>query len=541
MRVEIRVALFVLAFAAGAGLMWQLERDAPNEASASPEPPAIVTGPRATNPGAVKVELFVMSQCPYGVQAEDAFAEVVEKLGPDLDLRFEYIGSIGEGGALESMHGPPEVMGNLVQVCAMAQSPKWFEFVQCQNKDWKHVDTNWKSCAQQVGIDAEALEKCATGEEGKKLLSASYAKANAKGAQGSPTIHIGGQDYQGGRDPQSLMRAICSSYPGAKPKGCDGVAELAKVNVTILSDKRCGADCDTARLEGQVRSVVAKPVLATLDYSSPEGRALYDAVPGSQLPAVILDRTLDDDEAAKAAFERGGLKQIGEHRVLSVGEWSPACADDKGCELEACKKKLFCRAETPKKLEVFVMSQCPYGVIGLDAMREVLDNFKKHGETIDFAVHFIGSGSADNLQSMHGQPEVDEDIREACAAKHYAKDLKFMDYVWCRNKSIQDGNWQACTGGSTGIDTQTMTKCFEGSEGKELLARSFAFSNELGIGGSPTWLANGKHQFSGVDAETIKTRFCEHNKLKGCDMQLTGQPPRPSAPGGAAAAQPGCE
>jgi len=492
------------------------------------------------NPGAVKVELYVMSQCPYGVQAEDAFQPVVDKLGPDLDLRLEYIGSLGEGGELESMHGPPEVMGNLVQLCAISQSPKWFEFVLCQNKDWKHVDTNWKSCAQQVGIAVDALEKCATGPEGKGLLAASYAKANAKGVGGSPTIHIEGQDYQGGREPQNLIRAICSSYAGPKPKACDGVPDLAKVNVTLLSDKRCGADCDTTRLEGQVRSVVAKPVVSTIDYSSPEGKALYDGMKGTLLPAVVLDKTLDDDDAAKAAFERGGLlKQIGDQRVLSVGDWSPACADDKGCELEACKKKLFCRPEVPKKLEVFVMSQCPYGVIGLDAMREVLDNFKKHDEVIDFAVHYIGKGGAGSLESMHGQPEVDEDIRGVCAIKHHGKDLKFMDYVWCRNKNIKDANWQPCTGGNTGIDTQKMTKCFEGTEGKELLARSFEVSAGLGFGGSPTWLANGKHQFSGVDAETIKTNFCAHNKLKGCDVQLSGKPAR-ADPGGAAP-EPGCE
>ena len=53
-----------------------------------------------------------------------------------------------------------------------------------------------------------------------------------------------------------------------------------------------------------------------------------------------------------------------------------------------------CRPEVPKKLDVFVMSQCPYGVKGLDAMKEVSDNFKKAGESIDFTVHYIGDGDA---------------------------------------------------------------------------------------------------------------------------------------------------
>ena len=34
---------------------------------------------------------------------------------------------------------------------------------------------------------------------------------------------------------------------------------------------------------------------------------------------------------------------------------------------------LLCREEKKNALDVFVMSQCPYGVLGLDAMKEVLD------------------------------------------------------------------------------------------------------------------------------------------------------------------------
>ena len=52
---------------------------------------------------------------------------------------------------------------------------------------------------------------------------------------------------------------------------------------------------------------------------------------------------------------------------------------------------------------------------------------------------------------------------------------------------------------------------------------------------SPTWLANNKFKFSGVDPETIKTNLCTHNdKLPGCENKLTGR----AAPAGAA--QPGC-
>ncbi len=534
---------FLVSFVLGMGFVWVLGSSG-TFASASSDKAATAQseGARAANPGAVKVDLYVMSQCPYGVQAEQAFADVIQKFGPDLDLRLEFVGQTGPDGTLTSMHGPKEVMGDLVQACAQKHTSKWFEFVTCQNKDtnggMKAVDTNWEACAKEVGLAPETIGNCAKGEEGKALLAASFKKAAEVGARGSPTIMIAGQKHQGGRRPADLMRAICAAFSGEKPKACSDIPESPKVNVTLLGDTRCGPDCDTKKMEGQIRQKVANPVLKTLDYASPEGKALYAKLGSTKLPAAVFDATLDADKEASAAFARG-VKPAGDLKVMGMGNWNPACADDGGCNLDECKPTMQCRPEEPKKLEVFVMSQCPFGVKGLDAMKEVFDNFKKNDVTIDFKISFIGDGDAKSgLKAMHGQPEVDENIREICAIEHYGKDLKYMDYIWCRNKNIKDTNWQSCTGGSTGIDTEVMKKCFEGDEGKQLLEKSYAYSKSLGFGASPTWLANGKFKFSGVDPETIKTQLCAHNKLAGCENKLSGPPPRPA--GNAGAAAPGC-
>src|SRR5262245_41945106 len=76
---------------------------------------ATAEGLARPNAGAVKVDLHVMSQCPYGVQAENAFKDVVAKFGPDIDLHVEFIGQTAPGGDLSSMHGPNEVKGDLLQ------------------------------------------------------------------------------------------------------------------------------------------------------------------------------------------------------------------------------------------------------------------------------------------------------------------------------------------------------------------------------------------------------------------------------------------
>jgi 2-hydroxychromene-2-carboxylate isomerase len=534
----VAVVGFLLCFVAGAGVMWGVDSRGGGHGTASITADHGATGSASKHlsANAVHVDLHVMAQCPYGVQAEGAFKDVVSKLGNDLDLNVEYIGQ-NQGGEPSSMHGANEVKGDLFQVCAKKYAPdKAFDFILCQNENSKEVATNGPACAAKLGIPGDKISACAGGQEGKDLLLASFKHSQDKGASGSPTIFIAGKKYEGGRKPSDFVKAICNGASGAKPASCASIPESPKVNVTILADKRAGADGDPSRLVQTINGAVGSPVVTNVDYGSPDGKQLFASLgPGAMLPAAVFDGTLDADKDAVAALSRG-LKDAGGHRVLSMGAWNPQCADDGGCKLDACKSTMQCRSEIPKKLDVYVMAQCPFGVKGLDAMKEVTDNFKKAGEPIDFSVHYIGDGDASNLISMHGAGEVAEDVREACAIQHYGKGLKYMDYVWCRNKNIRDTNWQSCTGGSTGIDTAVIQKCSEGDEGKQLVAKSFADSKALGIAASPTWLANNKFKFSGIDAQTIKTNLCSHNaKLAGCDATLSGQAPaKPGAP------QPGC-
>lgn len=513
-----------LCFVAGIGAMWGVDRAG---ASAKPDPALVdsaAADPSAAQGSAtgvkVPVEMYVMSQCPYGVQAENGFRSAAAALGDYIDLRVDFIGQTTPEGELSSMHGPGEIGGDVAQVCAMKYTPKWFDIILCQNKDAQSVSSNWRACAEKVAAPVDAIDGCIQGGEGRELLAASFKRSEAKGATGSPTIYIAGKSYEGGRKPTDFVKAICAAIPGDKPEACTTAGTAPAVNVTILTDKRCGSECDTGGLEQGVKKNIANPVIKVVDYGDPEGKKLFDTIKPVKLPALIVDSTIDKDPDAAATLEGATVK--GDYRFIPIGEFNPVCADPDGCSTDECKSTLACRAETPKKLEVFVMAQCPFGVKALDAMHEVLDHFKNAGEKLDFSVHYIGDGTAaSGLSSMHGPGEVAEDLREVCAAEHYGKDLKFMDYIWCRDPSIHEETWQSCTGGATGFDTKVIEKCATGEEGKALLEKSFKYSTDSGMSGSPTWLVNGKFQFQGVDAETVRKNLCDHNKLKGCDATLT--------------------
>src|SRR5437773_2269847 len=66
---------------------------------------AVASPGRRTVDQAAKLEFFVMSKCPYGVQVEKAVAPVLDKLGANVDFRLVFIGD-KQGDQLVSMHGP---------------------------------------------------------------------------------------------------------------------------------------------------------------------------------------------------------------------------------------------------------------------------------------------------------------------------------------------------------------------------------------------------------------------------------------------------
>jgi hypothetical protein len=72
------------------------------------------------------------------------------------------------------------------------------------------------------------------------------------------------------------------------------------------------------------------------------------------------------------------------------------------------------------------------------------------------------------------------------------------------------------------MDAAKIKACAEGDEGKKLLANDMQIANQLNIGGSPTWLANNKYQFSGISAQVVGSNYCKYNPgLPGCEKTLS--------------------
>ena len=187
--------------------------------TSSPTPTPVPEPVKSARPS---TELFVMSFCPFGVQAETAMEPVVRLLGTKADITVRYIASV-QGTTLDtvkSLHGLTEAKEDLRQLCIAKYYPAqlWpylLDFnANCYalSKNATALDACVAAASQKAKIDNQKIETCASGSEGLALLKADEAITTANKVTGSPTLIINGQRYSGARTPDGYKQGICTRF-----------------------------------------------------------------------------------------------------------------------------------------------------------------------------------------------------------------------------------------------------------------------------------------------------------------------------------------
>lgn len=151
------------------------------------------------------------------------------------------------------------------------------------------------------------------------------------------------------------------------------------------------------------------------------------------------------------------------------------------------------RMEKPT-LELFVMSYCP---LGIQAEEKLFPTVKKLGDKINFKLQFIAEEKEDvtsqnsmPFTSLHGDPEVAEDIRQVLIAKTYPD--RYLDYILCRGKNINE-SWAKCAQ-KLNINAEKIQARFDTPDAEQLFRKNIQRAAELDIRVSPTILVD-THEF----------------------------------------------
>lgn len=181
-------------------------------------------GAKATAEASVKkdlpeVELFVMSYCPYGVQAEKGILPVVQALGSKINFSVKFVDY--------TLHGKKEFDENLNQYCIQKEEPnKYNDYLACFAQEGDSA-----KCATSAKISKAKIASCISATDKQFKLTENFSTSGQSpfniqkdlndkyGVKGSPTLVVNGQALDVGRDPVSLMKTICSGFAN-QPEEC---------------------------------------------------------------------------------------------------------------------------------------------------------------------------------------------------------------------------------------------------------------------------------------------------------------------------------
>ncbi|MDR1123727.1 MAG: hypothetical protein LBL61_03840 [Elusimicrobiota bacterium] len=144
----------------------------------------------------------------------------------------------------------------------------------------------------------------------------------------------------------------------------------------------------------------------------------------------------------------------------------------------------------PGVLELFVMSQCPYGAMAEGRVIEAMKT-GRIPQDIKVDVRYIvsdGGGEGKNaFRSLHGTGEWEENIRQLIIKDKYPN--KLWKYLEVRNDDYQSSLWDVAAE-KAGINPKVFKK--EWKRGVEMLKEEAKYSEKIGVSGSPTFLWEGR-------------------------------------------------
>ncbi len=165
------------------------------------------------------VELFVMSHCPYGTQAEKAVLPAIEALGESVDFQLKFVNY--------AMHGETEVREQLQQFAISEKYPEKLipylkEFLEAGDSAaaLAAVDLTVEDLADTIAAADAEFEIIKNLEDKASWVSERFPKflihetENEKyDVRGSPALAVNGKVIEGAaRTPAAMLEVICGAF-----------------------------------------------------------------------------------------------------------------------------------------------------------------------------------------------------------------------------------------------------------------------------------------------------------------------------------------
>ena len=270
----------------------------------------------------------------------------------------------------------------------------------------------------------------------------------------------------------ALVLACGFGYAQSKTKNQTKASDV-KVPVTVIALTNNQFGSSDASLNAGLENYLG----ATLDIQVIDREAAlkdpkYQGYNLDYMPLYLVKRTDFVNEKFKEDLSRG-LPANDEYIILEKSTRYGVYAN---------------REAKPNQLDLFVMSQCPYGVMAENKIIAA----KKAGlipDHINVKVHYIVSPGQkeDTFSSLHGTAEWEEDVRQAIVQAKYPN--KFWKYIEEFNKDYRTTRWDVVAE-RAGLNPNIFRKYW--ADGVKILKEDMQLSNDYNVHGSPSFIWEGR-------------------------------------------------
>ena len=411
-------------------------------------------------------------------------ADTVKRRLAAADLKVYPLVEKGKDGAFLAKRGEPELAESTRLALLLKHYPgQLLSYLSARSMN-PSAD-GWRDAAVFAGVNPDELERRAAAE-GQAALAAVSEKAARAGVTATALL-LDGKPYEGSQRLMPLYEAVNAALPAASrvapPAGYKPRPKAPPPGFWVaLAAGQKKNEALTGAFDRYFEGI--KP--SVLDYATGESAAKFPWL--EFLPAYVIEATPEAKSRLEGELKAGVFKEIAGYLVYE---------DRQGRGFYAA------RPVKENTLELFVMSQCPFGVSAENSVLEAeKDKLLPAGTKLE--IHFIGDakkkeGGGWEFSSLHGEPEWQENARQLFISRRFPD--KFRAYLTERNRDIKSPDWEKAAK-AAGIDAAAVTAGFE--EAKDMLAEDFAKTTALGITSSPSIILGGREFMMGL-GELIKT------------------------------------
>ncbi|MBR4592208.1 MAG: hypothetical protein IKO35_03275 [Elusimicrobiaceae bacterium] len=269
--------------------------------------------------------------------------------------------------------------------------------------------------------------------------------------------------------------ASAFAAPAAKKAPAKNSPKIKAEFIVVESAEYAAGKEDPLLTSGISQFLNAQPTVTHLTVEQAKEDPKLSGLDYSFLPLYLVKKTKAIREKFEKPLQYGYLQENDDFIILS----------------HQTRQGVYQNKEAKKGvMELFVMSQCPYGVRAENLVIQAKKDGKFPADKTVNVRYIVNYDEKNGFNSLHGSGEWEENVRQLLIAKYYP--AKFWKYLEIRNKDYRSSRWDKAME-QAGINPKKIMKKFD-KEGLELLKAEAKYAQEFGVSASPTLIWEGKVQ-----------------------------------------------